>query len=157
MAVQGAKQLNARLEAIKKAPPVALNRLALVVVREAKLRVARKTGQTGRTIHVARRTPTVVTITAGGAALFLEFGTRPHDIYPVRRKALRWAAQPQGRRLSGRPRVAAQRGGLGGVLFAKRVHHPGTRPQPFMRPAVDVAVRQAGFKDAVIKAWNDAA
>jgi hypothetical protein len=47
----------------------------------------------------------------------LEEGTRPHDIVPIRAEALRFM--------------------LGGnVVFAKRVHHPGTKPMPFMKPSL---------------------
>lgn len=47
----------------------------------------------------------------------LEKGTRPHDIRPIRAKALRFTVG-------------------GDVRFAKVVHHPGTKPMPFMRPSL---------------------
>jgi len=51
--------------------------------------------------------------------LYVEFGTRPHVIRPKRPGGmLRWEDQT-------------------GVHYALKVHHPGTRPQPFMRPALD--------------------
>jgi hypothetical protein len=46
----------------------------------------------------------------------LEDGTKPHDIRPVRAKALRFSVG-------------------GDIRFAKVVHHPGTKPMPFMRPS----------------------
>lgn len=49
-------------------------------------------------------------------ASFVENGTRPHDIRPRNAKALRWVD-------------------AGGVHFARVVHHPGTKPYPFMGPA----------------------
>lgn len=52
-------------------------------------------------------------------ALHVEYGTLPHEIFPRRKKALRWPA----------------RGGRDGWAFAKRVMHPGTSPQPYMAPA----------------------
>ena len=48
----------------------------------------------------------------------VELGTKPHVIRPVRRRALHW-----------------QRGGQD--FFAMRVNHPGSRPKPFMRPALE--------------------
>jgi len=48
-------------------------------------------------------------------APYLEFGTRPHVIKPVRRKALRFIVNRK-------------------VVFAKRVKHPGTKPSPFFFP-----------------------
>lgn len=47
----------------------------------------------------------------------VEYGTSAHEIRPVNKKALHW-------------------GGKKGP-FATVVHHPGTAPQPFMRPAFD--------------------
>lgn len=51
----------------------------------------------------------------------VEFGTAPHTIIPVKKKALRW------------------RDKSGKVHFAKRVNHPGTTAQPFMRPGFRAA------------------
>lgn len=51
-------------------------------------------------------------------ASFVEFGTAPHKIRPKNRQAL----------------------SIGG-FFAKSVEHPGAKPHPYMRPALD---RQAG-------------
>lgn len=45
----------------------------------------------------------------------VEYGTKPHMIYPVNAKALRWE-------------------GPSGPVFAKKVKHPGTKAQPFIRP-----------------------
>jgi len=47
---------------------------------------------------------------------FLEYGTRPHMIYPREKKALYWK---------------------GALHPVKKVHHPGTKPQPFLRPAFE--------------------
>ena len=51
-------------------------------------------------------------------AIFVEKGTRPHMIYPVRARALRFVVD-------------------GKVVFARKVRHPGTRAQPFVKPTVD--------------------
>lgn len=53
-------------------------------------------------------------------AAFVHDGTRAHEIRPRRRKTLRF--------VSG-----------GGFVFARRVHHPGTSPRPFIREAVERA------------------
>lgn len=45
----------------------------------------------------------------------VEYGTKPHMIFPVNKTYLSWVG-PQGR------------------VFAKKVHHPGTKAQPFIRP-----------------------
>lgn len=59
------------------------------------------------------------TVEAGAPyALAVELGTRPHEIKPRFRRALRWPV-------------------AGGFAFAKRVRHPGTAPQPFLEPAIE--------------------
>ena len=119
-------------------------------VREQKLLVHRKTGNTGRSIHLAEVTPMRALTVAGAAASFLEFGTKRHIITPRAAHALRFAASPGGRRLSGAPRVGAA------VVFAKVVHHPGTKPYPFMVPGALAAMQAAGVQP-FIQAWNSAA
>lgn len=157
--VLGLSSLHKRLNAI--GGPAAnrrmLTMLGTAAVAEQKLLVHRKTGNTARSIHVSETTDTRVTITAGGAAEFLEYGTAPHEITPNAKKALAWAASPAGRRLSGNPTKAAQRGQSGGMAFAKRVHHPGTKPYPFMVPGAEAAIAKADLAAQVIRDWNEAA
>ena len=51
-------------------------------------------------------------------AVHVEFGTAPHEIVPIRAKVLHWV--------------------VGGKdFFATRVHHPGSRARPFLRPSAD--------------------
>jgi len=145
----GVTALQRRLAAIS--GPNAMQRWHQVIgnaaVREQKLLVHRKTGNTGRSIHLASATAQAATTDAGGAAVYLEFGTRPHTITPKAAKALRFAASPGGARLSGSPRVGAS------VVFARVVHHPGTKPYPFMLPGAVAAVQAAGI-DPIIDEWN---
>ena len=60
-------------------------------------------------------------------ALFLEFGTQPHEIRPLNKKALN----------------------IAGTIRAKAMH-PGSAPRPFMRPAFD------GNQDATEAAMGQA-
>jgi hypothetical protein len=53
---------------------------------------------------------------------FILNGTPPHIIRPRRRKSLRFIQNGQ-------------------VRFAKSVHHPGSRPQPFLQRALRAAAR----------------
>lgn len=59
-------------------------------------------------------------------AAYLQGGTRPHIIKPRRKLALRFKVE-------------------GGQVFAKLVHHPGTKPVPF-------AYGYTGFDENVLKA-----
>lgn len=69
-------------------------------------------------------------------ALFVNLGTRPHEIRPKNKKALRWAA-----------------GGL--FHFAKVVKHPGYRGDAYMIAAATEAVR--AFRAIVDDATKEAA
>lgn len=126
--------------------------VGLATVREAKLLVARKTGNLGRSIHVASVSETTTTVRAEAKyAAFVEHGTAPHVITPNARKALRFAASPAGRRLSGSPKKGAA------VVFAKVVHHPGTKAEPYLLPGAQRAIRASGLSNIIVDEWNGAA
>jgi HK97 gp10 family phage protein len=57
--------------------------------------------------------------------VYVEFGTSPHMILPRKKKALKF-------QMDGRD------------VFARKVSHPGTNAQPFMRPALDYGKRIVG-------------
>lgn len=67
-------------------------------------------------------------------AAFVIFGTRPHKIYPNKKKILRWA-------------------GPGGFIFARVVNHPGYIGDNYMARAADEALRQ--FDAIVTNALKD--
>ena len=54
---------------------------------------------------------------------WVEFGTPPHVIRPKNRQALRFKYNNE-------------------IVFAKVVHHPGTRPNPFVRTAINTKLRK---------------
>ena len=60
-------------------------------------------------------------------AIFVEKGTAPHIIRPVNASCL-----------------AFQGGMLGGMVFTKLVHHPGTKPNPFIQRTVMETRDEAG-------------
>lgn len=59
-------------------------------------------------------------------AWYVEFGTAAHEIVPVRRMALHWVDG-------------------GHDIFAKKVNHPGTSPQPYVRGTL---ARSSAIADA---------
>ena len=151
--VTGYEALQRRFHALGSQGSTGLMRqLGTAVVAEAKKRVPRQTGTLGRSIHVASASPTSVTVVAAtNYAAYVELGTKAHEITPKARKALRWAASKSGRRLSGTPRTGAD------VVFATRVHHPGTRAKPYLVPGAKAAASGAGVLDTIVKTWNEAA
>jgi hypothetical protein len=146
----GADKLQRRLRAVREARPL-LQTIQLRAVAEAKKLVPRKTGHTARTIRPGSLTDRFAIVEAAGAAVFLEGGTRPHIIRPKNKSVLSWPANASGRRLSGRARTNSGR-----RIFARVVHHPGTKAQPFLVPGAVAAVKSVGI-EPIIKAWNEAA
>lgn len=150
--IRGLPQLRKRLFAVQKAPKPILARVQLDAVKAAKDLVPRKTGNLSRSISRGSLTPTfaIVKATANYAG-YVELGTRPHEIRPNRAKVLAWASSPSGRRLSGTPRRGAA------MTFARLVHHPGTKPQPFLVPGAQKALADNGWHNVIYDAWNSAA
>ena len=139
MTLRGGRQLNARLTALSNIGTEFMTRLGLRAVLYQKQLVAVRTGNTRRTIRLAKVTRRSATTSVQGAGAYLESGTRPHVIVPRKKRALRFKAS-------------------GGVVFAKRVNHPGTKAQPFMVPGARKAISEAdGLRDELIKKWNGAA
>jgi HK97 gp10 family phage protein len=100
----------------------AVNRTRIDVQNEARRRAPVDTGRlrssiVSRAENSGRRVGYVVGTNVGYAAA-VEYGTAPHVIKPKHKKALYWP---------GARHPVAQ------------VNHPGTRPQPFMRPAIEMA------------------
>jgi hypothetical protein len=128
-----------------------MQRLALTVVAEQKRLVPRKTGNLGRSIHIGTISASQATVVAdANYAAYTEFGTRPHFIVPVNKKALRFAPAGSGR-LSGSPRSG------GRVIFAKRVQHPGTTGIHWAQRGAQAAVGKLKLADVIISQWNEAA
>lgn len=145
--VQGYAALVKRLEALGEEQPV-LRAIQLDAVAQAKLLVHRKTGHLGRSIVPGVLTATHAQVEARTPyAAFVELGTRPHIIRPVKAKVLAWGGT---RRLSG-----ALARGSSPTHFARIVHHPGTRPYPYLIPGAQKAVGK--LRDAVVRVWNSAA
>ena len=154
--IEGYRPLQARLTAIGNTQGQA-RELGLRTVRYAKQDVARKTGTTGRSIRLVRVTEDSALVEVGGAGAFLERGTKPHIIRPKNRKTLRWPAQGTPTTLGGRARTGAvRRLGSAAFAFAKIVHHPGTKAQPFLIPAAKRAISEVGLGH-LVELWNRAA
>lgn len=149
--IKGMPQLRARISGLSKARKTMARTWALQTTKLAKqnFRPHKKTGTTSRTIAPRNVSEHGAEVSAGAAAVFIEGGTRAHDIRPKRARALRFATG-SGVRLSGRPRKGA------GVVFAKRVHHPGTKADPFLEPAAKEALGDVGVK-VLVDGWNRAA
>ena len=152
--VDGMSGLMRRLNAVLEAPEEFLDDWVPRTIAKAKrnLEPHKKTGDTSRSIQPGRKSLGEREVEAGHGAVFLEFGTRAHVIRPRRASVLRWPANASDRRLSG-----SARSGTTDFIYAREVHHPGTKADPFLVPAGEEALEENGLLDAIIKGWNGAA
>ena len=166
--IQGYDQLRHRLAAISgdNLTKPLMHALAAQAVREQKLllysHVQRRTGQSGRNVVLGPVTATSARTVATGTAVYIDRGTREHDIYPKNKKALFFSAGGGGTRLTGS--VSSRFRGAGGLakaakagvdlVFAKHVHHPGTKAHPFMVEGARKAIESSGLAKRVVAAWE---
>jgi hypothetical protein len=149
--LQGADRLQMRLNAVKDSPRGILRQWQIATVAEAKRAVPRKTGHLGRSIRAGGLFSDHAIVEASvNYAAFVEYGTRAHIIRPRNKRILRFAANGGSARLTG----AVRRGGS--AVFAREVHHPGTRPHPFLVPGARAALTKVGLT-AIVDQWNKAA
>jgi len=121
----GAKEVRERLLAIGSQPAQALNETIeeLEEFVEGEVGKHSKTGTLTRSIykrHIADGWELGHDLQVAPHALFVHWGARPHVIKPKNKRALRW---PSG----------------GQFRFAKEVHHPGNKPDPWMARAAALA------------------
>jgi hypothetical protein len=91
------------------------------ILREEILRTApRRTGRLAESVRIIQGLDYVRVGPTVPYAVFVEYGTRPHEILPRHAKALRFEAE-------------------GKTIFAKRVWHPGFQPRFFMFHALQAA------------------
>ena len=88
-----------------------------VPVRTGLLRSSIEKGGFGDFLYVSMGNPRAY------YAPYVEYGTRPHMIYPRRAQALRFEIR-------------------GKIVFAKYVRHPGTKPQYVMRRSAEEALKE---------------
>jgi len=126
MTVEGLKECSQALQnlydAVERDEVKFLKGVGLIIERDAKKKVPVDTGQLRNAIRAANPER----ILGGGAqvkvvanksyAQYVETGTEPHEIRPKHKKALFWP---------------------GAEHPVKVVHHPGTKPKPFMYPALE--------------------
>jgi HK97 gp10 family phage protein len=96
------------------------DRLGPDIVRDAKRYCPERTGALQDSIEHHLEDGDLIVSASGGDdgrtyAAYVELGTRPHEIRPVHARALFWE---------------------GAMHPVRKVDHPGTRPQPFLRPAL---------------------
>lgn len=150
--LEGAEGLHRRLGALTMdaGSTKFMRNLGIRTIAEMKRNIPRKTSSTSRTISLGRITQDFAEVRGSPVVIYLDEGTRQHDIHPVRKKMLRFPAKGAKVTLAGRARAGQPH------TFAKVVHHPGTRAQPFIKRSVDKALYKSGIRVEIINLWNKA-
>lgn len=126
------------LRAAKREPQIAIEEMQKAVEKSAykieevakKIEAPRKTGNLRKNINTTIK-PLMATVKSrANYSIYVHEGTKPHTIVPVKKKVL-----------------ADKRKG---IIFGKKVNHPGTKPNPFMKRTVD---RET---NTIIKYFNEA-
>jgi hypothetical protein len=136
--LKGSKELNARLNAMKRAPKEIARKWAKTDIQEMQARVPVRTGALRRSFRILKLTDKSVRVGGSRTAYFVDAGPKPHDI-------------------------RAKRGGFlvfqagGKTIFARKVHSRGYRARPFRQKAAEEALRKNPQAAEVIKQWNAAA
>lgn len=148
--LKGRRELEARFRAIGDTSKL-LRKFAPAGLGEIKRETPRRTSNLSRNNIIASITDTEIRYAnKANYAVPVHEGSRPHDIVPRRRKALRFAPG-KGSTLSGRPRAGAQ------VVFARRVRHPGNKANPFMLRGLRNAIERFSFARGIVERWDGAA
>lgn len=134
----GAKQLKARLRAMRQVWKPVARRWADETVLEMKPHIPVRTGKTRKSVRRGLVTTKRATVMASRVVDFLDAGTKAHTIVPKKASVL-----------------AFDRGGT--TIFAKRVNHPQTRGRRFKAAAATRALEKTDALAELTKLWNDAA
>jgi HK97 gp10 family phage protein len=95
-----------------------VNRVGSFAYEEMQRRAPSQSGKMRRSIRKRVQGAEVRIGPTEPYAIYVEQGTRPHEIVPVNARALRFEVGGQ-------------------VVFAMHCNHPGTRPQPFVRETAE--------------------
>lgn len=138
MIIRGARELHARLRAIERARRPITRTWSTETAGAMRQMVPVRTGALRRSIHPGRVTEQDGAVLANSSAFFVDKGTKPHDITPRKADALVFK-------------------GRNGTVFARKVHHRGSRARPFRVRAAREGLRRTHMDDLIVKAWNGAA
>lgn len=135
--LQGARELRARLKAIRTVFKPVGREWADRVVILAKPRIPYRTGKTRGSIRRANATLRKARVTGFYPVNFIDAGTKAHDVAPKKAKVLRF-------NIGGQPK------------FAKKAHIPQKAARPFKKEVARKALEQTDMLGRLIKLWNSA-
>jgi hypothetical protein len=136
--LRGSKELQARLKAIGQAFKPIGRKWADDTSEAARPKVPVTTGRLRGSFRRRNATAKRATVVGHYTAYFIDAGTKPHVITPKRARGLVFE-------------------GRSGTVFARKVHHRGTRAQPFRAKAAREGLRETDMAAQLTKLWNEAA
>lgn len=137
MSLKGGPELKARLRAIRKSFKPIGRTWADETAKAARPMVPVKTGRLKRSIRRRNASMKRATVVAHYTAYFIDKGTVPHTIKAKRGRSLVFQ-------------------GKNGTVFARAVHHRGSKAQPFREKAAREGLRRTPMADELIGLWNAA-
>lgn len=142
----GFPELRARLASVAQAGPEILARWQQTTRDRARSTAPSRTGRGRSSIHAAEVTSTRAVVRGAYWLIFIDRGTKPHDI------------EPKGVTGSGRGGKSTTRflkfDYKGKTVFARRVHRRRMRRRPFLSQAANQAFRENFMAEEVIGLWN---
>lgn len=138
MSLRGTPELRRRLRAIKTVFKPVGRQWADQTASIARSRVKIVTGATRNSIRRKNASMTRASVQATGGARFLEAGVTPHEIKPRRVNSLKFTANGQ-------------------TIFSKKVRHPGSAKQPFLKQSGADALAKIDILRDLVDLWNRAA
>jgi len=120
------KELEKRLSRAMKVAAETYTQLVHNWIEEGKAFTPR-TGNLQRSITWYYKNNTARIVAQAEYAKFVEYGTKPHIIKPLRRKALKIPTEQ-------------------GYVFARKVKHPGSKPYPFLLADLQNRARQVAVE-----------
>ena len=137
--LHGSKQLRARLAAIGGVFKPIGRTWADESAKAARPKVPVRTGRLKGSFRRRNATMKRATVVGHFTGYFIDAGTVPHVITPKGKRGL----------------VFEGRGGR--TIFARKVHHRGSKAQPFRHRAALEGLRRTPMDDIMRDLWNDAA
>ena len=139
MSLQGGKQLNARLKAIKDVFKPVARTWAKETVAAGRPLVPVDTGRLRRSFKVKSVSGKRAVVGAHYTAYFVDAGPKPHIIKAKKAKGLYFKAKN------------------GNTVFTRSVHHRGYKARPFRQRMAEEGLRKTPAAEELVKLWNKAA
>lgn len=138
MALQGSRELRARLKAIRQVFKPVGKDWADATVAAAKRRVPVATGKTRQSIRRRNASQRKATVVGNYPINFIDAGTKAHDITPKNVSVMKFEAGGQ-------------------TVFAKKVHKRAHPARPFKKESANEGLRKVDILRDLIDLWNRAA